>query len=258
MFYRLIREHWCSEQDPSGCRQGVTPWWMQFHAMAAFGVFMLAGALAALDYHYSPEAYKGYLSGFVTEFGGVAVTILLVDMALERRAKVADVRRMADELLFQVDYLVWLWLGGDRVFSYNEMLALLSRVEKHDKLHPTLETQMQNLGNEAGKFKRINAETVHHHKDLIAAVETIAKFASIRVKQEEFPPLVLKDIISSAAQSLACVLGYEKYKKPNADLEQFTTTKQSSIYHQYFRLTGEYDSKLEKDERKEEVIQFDE
>lgn len=256
MFFRLIKERWCSNQDFSGCRQGVKPCWMQFHAKAAVWVFILAGALAALDYHFSSDAYKGYLSGFVTEFGGVAVTILLVDMALERRTKGAEVKRMADELLFQVDYLVWLWLGGDRVFSYNEMLALLSKVESYDELHPALETQMQNLGNEAGKFKRINGEIVYSHKDLTAAVEAIAKLASIRVKQDEYNPLLLKDIMRSAARSLACVLEYDKYKKPEADLEQFTTKKQSSIYHQYFRLTGECDSKLEKDERKEDMIPF--
>lgn len=256
MFFRIIKERWCSNQDFSGCRQRVKPWWMQFHVKAAGTVLLITAGLMAIDHFYLANSFWDYTAGFVTEFGGVAATILLVDMALERRTNGAEVKRMADELLFQVDYLVWLWLGGDRVFSYNEMLALLSKVESYDELHPALETQMQNLGNEAGKFKRINGEIVYSHKDLTAAVETIAKLASIRVKQDEYNPLLLKDIMRSAARSLACVLEYDKYKKPETDLEQFTTKKQSSIYHQYFRLTGECDSKLEKDERKEDRISF--
>lgn len=257
MLINRIKEIWCRQPERTGCKEGQQPLWKKFHVRAAFLVGGLAFALAVIDHYYLENSYLDYTAGLVTEFAGVAATILLVDMALERQSRKTEVRRIADELLFQVDYLVWIWLGGDRVFSYPEMMELLNSVKNEDVLHPATETQFQNLGNEAGKILRIQPEMVKTNKDLKAALKKLERLANVRALHASILPIELRDLILDALKALDCVLQYtEKDSKPLWDCKEYTTLKQSSEYYQYYRYTGKFDPALEASKGKDEPLKF--
>ncbi|KAF1074537.1 hypothetical protein [Halodesulfovibrio sp. MK-HDV] len=257
MLFDRIKGIWCRQPDRVGCKGGQQPLWKRFHVQAAFAVGGIALALALVDHYCLENSYLDYIAGLVTEFAGVAVTILLVDMALEQRSKKTEVRRMADELLFQVDYLVWIWLGGDRVFSYPEMMALLDSVKNEDILHATTETQFQNFGNEAGKILRIQLEMVKTNKDLKAALEKLERLASVRASHASMLPIELRGLILEALGSLDCVLKYTENDSTTPwDCKEYTSLKQSSEYYQYYRYTGMFDPALEVSKRVGEELKF--
>lgn len=246
MLLDRIKGIWCRQPDRYGCKEGQQPLWKKFHIRAAVTVGGLAFVLSFVDQYYLENSPLDYIAGLVTEFAGVAVTILLVDMALERQSRKSEVRRIADELLFQVDYLVWIWLGGDRAFSYSEMMALLDSVENEDVMHATTETQFLNFGNEAGKILRLQPELLKTNKDLKAALGKLERLASIRVTHASMLPVELRDLILEALGSLDCVLKYTQTDSTTPwDCKEYTTLKQSSQYYQYYRYTGQFDLALE-------------
>lgn len=257
MFIDRIKGIWCRQPDRYGCKEGQQPLWKEFHVRAALFFGCTALVLGFVDHYYLENSVLDYTAGLVTEFAGVAFTILLVDMALEQRSKKTEVRRIADELLFQVDYLVWIWLGGDRAFSYSEMMALLDSVENEDVMHAITETQFQNFGNEAGKILRIQPELVKTNKDLKVALEKLERLASVRALQTSMLPIELRDLILEALGSLDCVLKYTQNDSTTPwDCKEYTTLKQSSEYYQYYRYTGQFDLALEVNKGRGEELKF--
>ena len=184
-------------------------------------------------------AGAGYCAGLVTELLGVAITILVIDIVLERQELRRDVRRLADELLYQADFIVWIWLGGDRVFSLAELECLLESVSDDDALHHTTETLFQNLGNEAAKRMRTHKDVVDSNIHLCDGVRLLAQLANIRVGSgaSRTTPSQIGEIVSGAVRAFDKVLCYRETE--GAANGRYLKGKRSDVAAQRFRCSGE-------------------
>lgn len=244
-------------RDISDCRKRRWGLRLEFKTKAAAGMFLLAVFFGLLQcYVFTGEAdgtWAGYASGLVTELCGVAMTILLIDMVLEQQERRRDIRRLADEMLYQVDYIVWVWLGGDRVFSYEEMQCLLGSVTQEDELHPVTETLLQNLGNEAAKRMRLHSELVRADQALCHGLCSLAGLASIRARQEPMSPAQVPQVLRAAVAGLDGVLCCSA--SSGQDGRRCVTSKRSGKRFQHYRHLGELDMACP--EGREEILEYE-
>ncbi len=179
--------------------------------------------------------YIEYFAGMASELSGVALTIVTVDYLAERARKKEDVESIVWEVLYDLDYAVWVWLGGVRAFDYFELLALVKSIRDHgDKPTCYVETLLQELGNKAGVVLRTRNGTLTVNPAAVSGLETLQKLGMMR---SQFAPLpnneirsILQQVIPSFRQAL------------NTPMRRVTTDakvlKQSSEAWQLWRHTG--------------------
>ncbi|HBW17387.1 MAG TPA: hypothetical protein DEF41_15015 [Desulfovibrio sp.] len=226
---------------PTKCRPRRRLLGLSFKTKSA--TLMFAGAIFSGIFQHTifaeNESWAGYAAGLATELCGVALTIILIDMALERQEQRKDIRRLADEMLFQVDYIVWVWLGGDRVFSYEEMVCLLRSVSPDDTLHHVTESLIQGLGNEAEKRYRLHSDLVLRDGDLCRGLCHLGELASIRARKHPLEAVQVGEALLEAARSFRRVL---QFTETGHAARECQTQKQSAQRIQVYRHTGMEDA----------------
>lgn len=226
---------------PTKCRHRRRLLGLSFKTKSA--TLMFAGAIVSGIFQHTifaeNESWAGYAAGLATELCGVALTIILIDMALERQEQRKDIRRLADEMLFQVDYIVWVWLGGDRVFSYEEMVCLLRNVSPDDTLHHVTESLIQGLGNEAEKRYRLHSDLVLRDGDLCRGLCHLGELASIRARKHPLEAVQVGEALLEAARSFRRVL---QFTETGHTARECQTQKQSAQRIQAYRHTGMEDA----------------
>jgi hypothetical protein len=138
-----------------------------------------------------------------TELLGIVLTVAVVEWLFERRRRQENAQRMAWRVLHELDHAVWVWQGGRRGFSIDELLGLLSLVEDDDPLPPFTETLLLRLGSSADNTLRHEPETVRANKHLHNALERLKDLARIRDHDTTLSDREIAECLTQVAENLA-------------------------------------------------------
>jgi hypothetical protein len=138
-----------------------------------------------------------------TEIVGIAVTVAVIDLLLERRREDVDAMAVGWRALHDVDYAVWVWQGGRREYSLDELLDLLSAVSDSDRIAEFTEGLFLNIGARADNTRRFRGELLRHHTSLGDAFEQLSVLAGIRDSPEGIDAADLRELLRGVVALLA-------------------------------------------------------
>ena len=86
------------------------------------------------------------LGNLGTEVFGILVTIAVVDWFLEKRRRQDRARDLAWNVLHSVERAVWVWQGGPRQPSTDELLGLVAGIQPDDVIESSTQGLIQKIG----------------------------------------------------------------------------------------------------------------
>ncbi len=183
--------------------------------MGIRGIVLLAllvlSLLLAIAWLNRPS-HDGFLAdvavNFASEAFGFVLTVFLVNFLLRRHHHETEGRRVAREMLRDIDHAVWVWLGGKREFGLAEAHALLTQV--NDTHHPArfTESMLIAAGSHAANVLRTHPQVMDMQPALRQAFESLIPLAGLRDGRpgETLPPTEIAHILLAAEQPL-CAAG---------------------------------------------------
>ena len=104
------------------------------------------------------------LMGLATEVFGIIVTLAVVDWMLERRRRQERARDLAWATLHSVERAVWVWQGGPRRVSTDELLGIVQGIDATDELQPFARSLLAAVGTRSLEIlDRSGAELFRQH-----------------------------------------------------------------------------------------------
>jgi hypothetical protein len=130
----------------------------------SLAIFVGAVIFIAIGFFIGNQTIQSVLLNLGTEALGILITIAGIDKLEERRRIVENIEAMAWRYLNRIDIIVWIWQGGRKEFSMDELFSLLDATQDDDPIHPETMKLLCKLGDTANhKLK------AHYHKTSIEA-----------------------------------------------------------------------------------------
>ncbi len=141
-----------------------------------------------------------------TELLSIAITIFIVDQLLEIAQRRADVKSLAWDILFDTDYAVWVWQGGERVFNMEELWSLIKQISPADPFPSTTQNIVLALGNKAANMLKTKHEIVDSDQNFSKALQELSNLSRLRDNEVLKPSQEISLIIENTVVLLAEVL----------------------------------------------------
>ncbi|MHB1228438.1 MAG: hypothetical protein ACYC0O_13065 [Desulfurivibrionaceae bacterium] len=182
---------------------------MKYRLLIAFLFILIAGIMMAVAFTTSSTlTLQDLLLNLSTEILGIVVTVVLVEWAIDRGKNYEEAISIAWRAIHEVDYAVWVWQGGKREFSYDELTSILSVANELDPLPPFTQNLFLGIGSNAENTLRIKRSVVKQNKNLLYGLEWLTVLTRIRDSKAEVPPITLT--LNDAIQELAAAVGLTK------------------------------------------------
>lgn len=169
-----------------------------------------------------------------TELVGIGLTVFFVQLLFDRMQRHSDMKSLTWDLLFDLDYVVWVWQGGKRVFDIEELNFLLGSISPADPFPPITQNLILALGNKASNIKRTKIEIVKINPRLCQTLDELSKLSQIRDNDQLVPISEIAKIMKNVALAFAEILNIDCITKPGK-----TYPRNSFESAQYWRHTGE-------------------
>jgi hypothetical protein len=174
------------------------------------GVAVLLLALLLLFEAFDP-AFSGRMSDLLlnvgTELIGIALTVVVIDILLEQRRLREEARRIATNVLNDLDHHVWVWQGGARGFDLAELSALLHSVAPDSSLPPFTQNLFLTLGSRSNNTLRTSPEVMAASPELRNGLEKLSELVSMRDTDHHMPPEKIAALLREALPLLTSVAG---------------------------------------------------
>jgi hypothetical protein len=145
------------------------------------------------------------LINFATDLVTLAITVLIIDVLLERRSREESCKRIAWRLVESIDRVVWVWLGGYRGFDLHELKRLLIEVDSFDSLSDFTVHLLELVGSQAEGFSYSDRNAINSDPRLTRTIEDLRGLSNMR--EEPKSPQDLRLVLYDCAERLASVLG---------------------------------------------------
>lgn len=161
----------------------------------------LATTLVLLsNYVFSTGETHLWLEDLGKEAIGVVFTVATLDWLQDMRQAKTAARNMALEVLHQLDYVVWVWQGGDRAPNINELVALLDAADPEDHVAWFVENMLIRLGSRSAETLARKDDSLEANDHLRRALTVLTPLAGVRDSGR--PRLEIAMILKEAAVEL--------------------------------------------------------
>ena len=189
---------------------------------AVVGVFMvIATLIVSLAMYLGTETPTGaILVNLGTELFGIVITVAVVEWFFERRRLQDRARDLAWGVLHEIEHGVWMWQGGPRRLSTDQLLGLVSSVTADDTLTPYTQALFQAVGDRASQVMQRELAAVKSIGGLKDALSDITSLKSLGEGSNAEPRRteirMISEILESSMGRLARVLGQPDQHIPAA------------------------------------------
>ena len=174
---------------------------------SALILLSLISILLSVFFSESLGKWADVFGGLGTEGTGIALTVIIVDWLLERKRMREEVVRLAWRLMHEIDNCVYMWQGGRREFHLDEMAALLQMVESRDKVAPTTEIVLVQLGVKASDAVRLQSKLLRFDKRLAGSLRPLTGLAQLKELGSIASAEYVRDSLTQALHGLATISG---------------------------------------------------
>jgi hypothetical protein len=160
------------------------------------------------------------LMGLATEVFGIIVTLAIVDWMLERRRRQERARDLAWATLHFVERAVWVWQGGPRRVSTDELLGIVQGIDASDELQPFARSLLAAVGTRSLEIldrEEASLETVAGLADALRELSSLHSLANARAS---ISIALVTEVLQYGIQRLARVLGLSSQPMPSALIGQ--------------------------------------
>jgi len=147
------------------------------------------------------------LMGLAIEVFGIIVTLAVVDWMLERRRRQERARDLAWATLHSVERAVWVWQGGPRRVSSDELLGLILGIDTKDALQPFTRSLLAAVGARSLEILDREASSVSTVPGLATALQELSGLNSLSNERSSGSILLVRELLHSGVQELTRVLG---------------------------------------------------
>ncbi len=180
--------------------------------------FLLASvaALAAAFGLGADTPWGNVLINLGTEIFGILITVALVQWILDRRRLVERAREVAWSTLHGVERAVWVWQGGPRQPSTDELLGLVAAIRPDDELAPVTRTLLSNLGVQCREMLDRERAALRTIPGLPAALEELTSLRVLGDGGSSVSRRMVAEALDSSTRILARALGLPTQRLPGA------------------------------------------
>jgi len=179
-----------------------------FRIVLVVGSLLVAAILMWLAFILGTQSDWGQLLvNLSSEVVGIVITVAIVESFLERRRLLDRGRRIAWDALHSVESAVWVWQGGPRDLSTDELLGILDAVTESDALADFTEGILLNIGTRSRRLLVNDLEAIGRLPGLMNALEQFARLSAIRDGRNITSPEKVADILEEGILELARALG---------------------------------------------------
>lgn len=146
------------------------------------------------------------LMGLATEVFGILVVLAVVDWMLERRRRQERARDLAWVTLHSVERAVWVWQGGPRRVSSDELLGIVRGIETDDELQPFTRSLLAAVGARSLDVLDREASSVRTLPGLVTALQELSSIHSLSNEKSNVSNSLVREVLWCATQGLARVL----------------------------------------------------
>lgn len=156
------------------------------------------------------------LMGLATEVFGIIVTLAVVDWMLERRRRQERARDLAWATLHSVERAVWVWQGGPRRVSTDELLGIIQGIDPSDELQPFARSLLAAVGTRSLEILDREAASVGTVPGLASALRELSSLHSLANERASVSVALIIEVLQYGIQRLARVLGLPSQAMPSA------------------------------------------
>ncbi len=155
------------------------------------------------------------LLGLATEMFGIIVTLAVVDWMLERRRRQERARDLAWATLHAVERAVWVWQGGPRRVTTDELLGLVLGIDSKDEHQPFTRSLLAGVGTRSLEVLDREASTIRTTPALADALQELSSLHSLSSQRSSVSTNLVREVLECAIQRLAHVLGLPTQAMPS-------------------------------------------
>jgi hypothetical protein len=146
------------------------------------------------------------MMGFATEVFGILVVLAVVDWMLERRRRQERARDLAWAVLHSLERAVWVWQGGPRRTTSDELLGIIRGIETKDELLPFTRSLLAAVGARSVDVLDREASSVRTIPGFAAALQELSSIHSLSNEKAPVSVSLVREVLWTATQGLARVL----------------------------------------------------
>jgi hypothetical protein len=180
--------------------------------------FLLASlaAIAAAFGIGADTPWGNVLINLGTEIFGILLTVALVQWILDRRRLMERAREVAWSTLHGVERAVWVWQGGPRQPSMDELLGLVAAIRPDDGMAPVTRTLLSNLGVQCREMLDREGGALKTVPGLTEALEELTSLRVLRDGGNTVSRRMVAEALDSSTRALARILGLPSQRLPGA------------------------------------------
>jgi hypothetical protein len=156
------------------------------------------------------------MMGLATEVFGIIVTLAVVDWMLERRRRQERARDLAWATLHSLERAVWVWQGGPRRVSTDELLGIVQGIGTADDLQPLARSLLATVGTRSLEILDREATSVDTVPGLASALQELSSLHSLANERASVSIALIIEVLQYGIQRLARVLGLPSQAMPSA------------------------------------------
>ncbi len=147
------------------------------------------------------------LMGLAIEVFGIIVTLAVVDWMLDRRRRQERARDLAWTTLHSVERAVWVWQGGPRRATSDEVLGLILGIDAKDALQPFTRSLLAAVGARSLEILDREASSVGTVPGLATALQELSGLNSLSNERSSVSIVLVREVLHCGIQGLTHVLG---------------------------------------------------
>ncbi len=160
------------------------------------------------------------LMGLATEVFGIIVTLAVVDWMLERRRRQERARDLAWATLHSVERAVWVWQGGPRRVTTDELLGIIRGIDTSDDLQPFARSLLAAVGTRSLEILDRETASLDTVAGLADALRELSSLHSLANSRASVSIALVTEVLQYGIQKLARVLGLSSQAMPSALIGQ--------------------------------------
>lgn len=160
------------------------------------------------------------LMGLATEVFGIIVTLAVVDWMLERRRRQERARDLAWATLHLVERAVWVWQGGPRRVTTDELLGIVHGIDKNDEMQPLARSLLAAVGTRSLEILDREEASVETIPGLADALRELSSLHGLSNQRSSVSMGLVTEVLQYGIQRLARILGLPGQAMPSGLIGQ--------------------------------------
>jgi len=189
---------------------------IRFAVISAF-LLVSVGVILAAFFLAGPDTPVGtLLINLGTEIFGILLTVAVVEWFLDRRRRQDRARELAWGVMHSLERAIWVWQGGPRQMGPEELLGVISGIDRSDPVDQVALTLMVGLGSKARETLDSEITAVRTLPGLAPALEDLTSLRTLTDGGSGVSIRMVAEILESATSGVADVLGLPCQRLPAA------------------------------------------